>query len=351
MSKQTILLAVFLLASFALCGIQTQPATAQSATPIHILPDGSIEPSNAPLQVDGNIYKATANLNTPIIVEKSNLVLDGQGFTIQGASYTNNQAAINLTCIGVTVKNFVVANWQVGVLGVFDNNQIIGNQFQNNNQDIAVYGNNYRIAQNFVSYIRIQASHINIEQNEVHTHGYVSAFWISQSRDVIIQENNLVFTNQTASFISTDNNSTIQVYHNNFLSQLLESRGQFYLFGMSGLSDLEPWDDGYFSGGNYWSDFTARYSNASVVDNSGIWNTGYLIQTDFNATLVDRYPLYNPYEIQVASLPTPPLSESPAPSIPEFSVWAVALLFAAILFVIFSSKKGIMGKPMGTVFA
>lgn len=309
--------------------------------------------SQRPIQVEGNIYRVIANINTSIVVEKNGIVLDGQGFTIQGAGATNKQAAINLTCTGVTVKNFVVDSWQVGVLGVFDNNQIIGNQFQNNNQDIAVYGNNYRIAQNFVNYIRIQASHINVEQNEVHTHGYVSAFWISHSRDIIIQANNLMFTNQTASFISTDNNSTIQVYHNNFLSQLLESRDQFYLFGMSGLSDLEPWDNGYPSGGNYWSDYTAKYSNASMIEDSGIWNTPYVISERLG--LVDRYPLYNPYEVYVSPLPTPPPSEivedSPTPSVPEFPIWTAALLLATVLCFAGIYRKRFMGKPMGTVSA
>jgi hypothetical protein len=47
------------------------------------------------------------------------------------------------------------------------------------------------------------------------------------------------------------------------------------------------WDDGYPSGGNYWSDYQTTYPNASEIDSSGIWNTPYVI--DANNT--DHYPL------------------------------------------------------------
>jgi hypothetical protein len=47
------------------------------------------------------------------------------------------------------------------------------------------------------------------------------------------------------------------------------------------------WDDGYPSGGNYWSDYLTKYPHAAEIDGSGIWNTPYVI--DGNNT--DHYPL------------------------------------------------------------
>jgi hypothetical protein len=52
------------------------------------------------------------------------------------------------------------------------------------------------------------------------------------------------------------------------------------------------WDDGYPSGGNYWSNYAARYPNAIENDSTGIWNTPYVI--DSNNT--DRYPLLGPFK-------------------------------------------------------
>ena len=55
------------------------------------------------------------------------------------------------------------------------------------------------------------------------------------------------------------------------------------------------WDDGYPSGGNYWSDYngTDFYSgtNQNVTGSDGIGDTSYII--DVNN--VDRYPLMSPW--------------------------------------------------------
>ncbi|HEX9261603.1 MAG TPA: hypothetical protein VF893_03660, partial [Candidatus Bathyarchaeia archaeon] len=55
------------------------------------------------------------------------------------------------------------------------------------------------------------------------------------------------------------------------------------------LESTNVWDDGYPSGGNYWSDYQNRYADAKETDSSGIWNTPYVID-DKNQ---DRYPLVN----------------------------------------------------------
>lgn len=51
------------------------------------------------------------------------------------------------------------------------------------------------------------------------------------------------------------------------------------------------WDDG--GEGNYWSDHTSRYPNASEVGNTGVGDTPYFI----NENNMDRYPLMSPFEI------------------------------------------------------
>jgi hypothetical protein len=58
-------------------------------------------------------------------------------------------------------------------------------------------------------------------------------------------------------------------------------------------SDGSPntWDNGYLSGGNYWSDYRTRYPGAVENDSSAIWNASYVI--DANNT--DKYPLMGPF--------------------------------------------------------
>jgi hypothetical protein len=59
----------------------------------------------------------------------------------------------------------------------------------------------------------------------------------------------------------------------------------------SGSYSVNVWDNGYPSGGNYWSDYQTTYPSAVEKGSSAIWNTPYVI--DANNT--DRYPLMGPF--------------------------------------------------------
>jgi parallel beta-helix repeat protein len=71
------------------------------------------------------------------------------------------------------------------------------------------------------------------------------------------------------------------IYSNNFI----ENAEQVHIG-----SSANSWDSGYPTGGNYWSDYKIRYSNATEIDSSGKWNIPYII----DANNVDRYPLKFP---------------------------------------------------------
>jgi hypothetical protein len=54
---------------------------------IYIRADGSIDPPQAPIQRNGDIYTLTSNItsgNDGIIIERNNMTLDGAGYTVQG---------------------------------------------------------------------------------------------------------------------------------------------------------------------------------------------------------------------------------------------------------------------------
>jgi thermitase len=75
-----------------------------------------------------------------------------------------------------------------------------------------------------------------------------------------------------------DNNS---IYHNNFVDNKYQTLS---------LNSINMWDNGYPSGGNYWSDYQERYPDARELDDSGIWNTSYVIDENNK----DNYPLMRP---------------------------------------------------------
>jgi len=63
------------------------------------------------------------------------------------------------------------------------------------------------------------------------------------------------------------------IYHNNFFGNILQ------VYGM-GLGNV--WDNGYPSGGNYWSDYNGTGSNEDGIGD---------IQYVFNGNNQDNYPL------------------------------------------------------------
>ncbi len=83
----------------------------------------------------------------------------------------------------------------------------------------------------------------------------------------------------------------VRIFHNNFINNT-GAASQL-------ASENITWDDGYPSGGNYWSDYNGTdhchgvdQSNCTAGD--GIGDSPYLIPSD-DGSVVDRYPLMMPY--------------------------------------------------------
>jgi len=95
--------------------------------------------------------------------------------------------------------------------------------------------------------------------------------------------------------ISVPASSENSIYHNNFVNNLDQVRNY---------SSVNTWDDGYPSGGNYWSDYTGvdEFSglNQDQLGSDGIGDTPYIINEDNQ----DTYPLMNPFGQYP---PTPPV--------------------------------------------
>jgi len=102
--------------------------------------------------------------------------------------------------------------------------------------------------------------------------------------------------------IGTYRSSNISIYHNNFV---------YNRFG-SNCDSKNTWDNGYPSGGNYWSDYATKYPNATEIDNSDLWNTPYVI----DANNSDHYPLMNPWGTVVQrTLTVSSARDNPVPGI------------------------------------
>lgn len=106
---------------------------------------------------------------------------------------------------------------------------------------------------------------------------------LSLSTNCSIHENNITNNRWGIYFYCSSNNN---IYHNNFIGNTEQ---------VHSINSTNTWDDGYPSGGNYWSDYAGvdvkSGPNQDLSGSDGIGDTPYVI----DASHQDRYPLMNPW--------------------------------------------------------
>lgn len=251
----------------------------------YIRADGSVDPPTAPIQRDGDIYAFTGNIYGSIVVEKNNIVIDGRGYMLQGTGGSGS-IGIDLTeRINVTVQNAQVKNFEFGIYLAFSfNNTIYKNNLVDNSLCImldsssnnTISGNN--IIKNMMAILIVASSSNIVNQNNITKNcGGVSLDFYSQHN--VVSGNNIVGNIHGIIFSNSSNN---KIYHNNIINNTI----QFYNF-----ASMNIWDDGYPSGGNYWSDYTSSDTNGD-----GIGDTPYIIDENNR----DNYPLMTLKTTQIA---------------------------------------------------
>jgi hypothetical protein len=202
--------------------------------------------------------------------------------------------------------------------------------------------------------IRVVGKNNNVTLNHI-VHNYVGFRITNSSNNNIVA--NIIEENMVA--IDTDYGG-FQVYHNNFIDQMIGSGGAWEAtilstayFSLGVNVTLKPdWDNGYHSGGNYWSDYIIKYPNATEIGDSGIGDTAYFIGIScaINSTFantyiveaVDRYPLLNPFEISEPVIPFSSPNPSPSPEPPVAPSPALVTICVAIAVLVFGAGLGLL---------
>jgi parallel beta-helix repeat protein len=279
MTLITVLLGVIVVAS--------KSERVEATETIYIRADGSIDPSYAPIRRDGDLYVLTDNISG-IVIERNNMTLGGAGLTVQGSEVSSYEGIYVYGRSNVTIKNIIVEGFYHGVwLDSSSNNSIFNSHIATNRGTGIVLsaGSRYNsIVENNITanggegiFLLGSSNYNNIVDNNITTNNYGISLYLSANNSVY--GNNVLSNNYGIRLQACYNNS---IYHNNFVN----NTNQVYP-----AESINIWDDGYPSGGNYWSNYTGLDSNRGVGQNQtgsdGIGDTPYII--DMNNT--DRYPL------------------------------------------------------------
>jgi parallel beta-helix repeat protein len=234
--------------------------------PVYIRTDGSIDPATAPIQRKDDLYTLTEDVRyvdgfNGIVVERNDVVLNGANHFVEGIESFDAATGVllegreNVTIANMTVRLFVRciavhASTGISILG----NNIMGNGRYNNGLLLNLSSNNV------------------ISRNNI-TNNYYEGVTLISSNFNTFSENYVANTNEDVRLMSSSSNT---FFHNNF------ARADSPQVIFDGLSASNVWDDGYPSGGNYWSDYAGSDS-----DGDGIGDTPYTIDGNNQ----DHYPL------------------------------------------------------------
>lgn len=334
---------------------------------IYINADGSIYPSAVPIQRSGGIYTLAGDItsdNGGIEIDRNNMTLDGAGHTIQGSG---SYFGVYLQSVSnITIKNTVIKSFSSGIyLSGSPNISILNDTVTAAQEEgVELYSSsNVSIASNHItssvggvflssspndgiraniivgaSYgLNIQNSPCNISRNVIASCTQYG-MWISNSAGCSIFQNNVtdnaigielnysplctVYENQIAnnqygiSFVYSLQN---KIFHNNFVQNAMPPEG---------LQGTNTWDDGYPSGGNYWSGYNGLDVHSGLGQNltgsDGIGDGAVVLDPQIaNPQNIDHYPLMTLH------------------AIPEFQPVSALLLLAlaTLLIVVAYGKK------------
>lgn len=223
-----------------------------------------------------------------------------------------------------TVTGNLVVNNRFGLsLTASEHNTIVDNRFSNN----SYFG------------VLLTNSHYNtLKRNDISNNGfgeriafssypfegyYGDVFGVNllDSSNNHFTENNVTRNKQWGMRLLGSQHDNL-IYLNNFIDNVVSDSLQVSMPGATMDAPPNPnrWDNG--THGNYWSDYTARYPNASEIGDTGIGDTPYFIN-EFN---IDHYPLMNPVLVALPRLPSTETSESEA--------FLTALIIGAVIIVV-----------------
>lgn len=325
--EKRLVLAVFLALVFAISLIPSFRIQMAKAATI-VVPDNypTIQDAVYAATDGDSIYVRSGVYYESLVVNKSvSLMGENKYSTFINASKDSKGRPVYIDSVeGVTISGFTLCNssatdFGYGGIVTFEANRckIVGNIFTDNLDGIFTwYSTNNIISDNLFYdnswngvHLRDESQFNTVSSNVILTHrngldiennasnNYIYGNDVRGDRlggdgiDIFGCQNETIVGNNftdTFSGIMTSSASSgfHKVFHNNFVNNYYQA---------TSYSINDEWDNGYPSGGNYWSDYNGNDSRSGAYQNEtgsdGIGDTPYTI--DGNST--DRYPLMHPF--------------------------------------------------------
>lgn len=310
MKLHALMLLFLLMASSLVAVLDVQPALADGA--IYIRTNGSVDPPTAPVfTIDNRTYALTDDLaNESIVVQRDNIVLDGAGFTLQGSG---SGIGIDLSSRrNVTVENTNVQGFSEGIYlysssgNIVSGNNVTANSvggvvlYSSSNNNISKngmannYNGTYTLPYGDGVLLRENCNNNVISRNNITDDniGIYYDFDYSSSNSNVVFGNNITGNHWFGIMLFGSDN---MFFHNNFVNNTYHDVISFFCDSCP-VQPVNFWDDGYPSGGNYWSNYNGTDTNSGPKQNeTGRDGIGDVPYSDLFGFVEDNYPLMKPW--------------------------------------------------------
>jgi parallel beta-helix repeat protein len=239
--KKTVsgMMLTLLMLSMLTLAINIQPVKASGT--IYIRADGSVDPPTAPIQRNGNIYTIIGNIVSDadgIVIQRSNIIMNGNGYTLQGPGAVDTKGFGVSDVNNVTIQNVNIKRFCYGIyLYHSSTNIILGNNITNN-RDYGVFVDqsscNNTISWSTIKYNTFYGVKIcrfsnnnNVSGNNIISNN-IWGVLLSASSNNTLKNNNIGWHDYNFGVEASDWNQPTQFIHNVDSSNTVDGKPIYY---------------------------------------------------------------------------------------------------------------------------
>jgi parallel beta-helix repeat protein len=278
LERHALILVLWLILCSTLIPISTinlVKASSVANSTIYIKADGSVQGTTKIVTNDNVTYIFTGNINDSIAVQRSDIIINGNGSTLQGSGGGDGFSLSGVN--NVTIANTTIQGFNYGIhFSQVTKSRITENVIQNNNYygvwlypatNITITNNNISFNQNVGITLADAVNNTMVYNNVTGNKDYSIYFYQNSDNNIISA--NLIANSQTGIYIVNDTNNKIT--NNNITN--INSDGVNFNFGRSNLvrgNSITKCSTGIFIGGSY------LYTSGFVIENNTISGTPYM---------------------------------------------------------------------------